>query len=105
MADSALYVEETLKELAQRILFITRMPAPLNIAKDLLNSIDVNPMRRIDENYQYQDVCGIYGDVKQRGIIVYSQQAYDRDMHTLNRRALKQSERGQKAFAKLCRHP
>jgi transposase len=43
--------------------------------------------------------------VKQRWVIVYSQQAYNRDIRTLNRRALKQSEREQKAFAKLCRRP
>lgn len=104
VADSALYVEETLKVLAARVLFISRMPETLSIAKDLLKQVDVSLMHRIDENYQYQEVGGVYGGVKQRWMIVYSQQAYDRDLQTLNRRALKFSEREQKAFAKLCRH-
>jgi transposase len=105
VADSALYVEETLKTLAGRVLFISRMPETLSIVKDLLEKVDVSLMHRIDENYSYQEVGGVYGGVKQRWIIVYSQQAYDRDIQSLNRRALKQSEREQKAFAKLCRRP
>jgi transposase len=103
VADSALYVEKTLKDLAKRMLFITRVPETSSFAKDLLNRSDVTLMHRINDNYQYQEVCGIYGEVKQRWIIVYSQQAYDRDIRTLNRRALKQSEREHRAFAKLCR--
>jgi transposase len=103
VADSALYVEETLKALAEHMLFISRMPETLSIAKDLLGKVDVRLMHRIDENYSYQEVGGVYGGVKQRWIIVYSQQAYERDIQSLNRRSLKGSEREQKAFAKLCR--
>lgn len=105
VADSALYVEKTLKALAERVVFISRMPETLSMTKDLLSKVDVNMMHRIDKNYQYQEVGGVYGGVKQRWIIVYSQQAYDRDIRTLNRRALRQSEREQKAFATLCRRP
>jgi transposase len=105
VADSALYVEETVKILADRVLFISRMPETLSIAKDLLKQVDVSLMHRLDETYRYQEVCGSYGGVKQRWIVVYSQQAYDRDLRTMNRRALKQSEREQKAFIKLCRRP
>jgi transposase len=103
VTDSALYVEKTLKALAEHMLFITRIPESLNFAKELLSRVDSNLMHQIDEQYQYQEVCGIYGDVKQRWIIVYSQHAYERDIRALNRRALKQSEREHKAFAKLCR--
>lgn len=105
VADSALYTAKTITILADRVLFISRMPASLSIAKDLLKQVDVNLMHVIDTNYRYQEVCGSYGGVKQRWIVVYSQQAYDRDIRTLNRRALKQSEREQKAFATLCRRP
>jgi transposase len=102
VADSALYTEETLKELDSRVMFITRMPETLSIAKGLLQQVEVATMYRIDDNYRYQEVCGMYGEVKQRLIIVYSQKAYERDLETLNRRALKGSEAEQKAFVKLC---
>jgi transposase len=105
VADSALYVEETISLLADRVLFISRIPETLSIAKELLKHVDVNLMHVIDDTYRYQEVCGRYGGVKQRWIIVYSQQAYERDTRTVNRRALKQSEREQKAFVTLCRRP
>jgi transposase len=103
VADSALYVEQTLKVLADRLLFITRVPETLTFAKELLGRVEVSQMHRLDDNYRYQEVCGVYGGVKQRWIVVASQQAYERDLRALNRRALKQSDREQKAFAKLCR--
>jgi len=103
VTDSALYVEQTLKALGDHILFITRMPETLNLTKALLTRVEVALMHRIDEQYQYQEVCGIYGGVKQRWIIISSQLAYERDIRALNRRTLKQSEREHKAFAKLCR--
>jgi transposase len=102
VADSALYTEETLKELAERVLFITRMPETLSIAKGLLQQVEVASMYRINDTYRYQEVCGVYGGVRQRWIIIYSQQAYERDLKTLNRRALKGSEAEQKAFVTLC---
>jgi transposase len=105
VADSALYVADTLEALAEHMLFISRMPETLSIAKDLLSKVDVSLMHQIDMNYAYQEVGGVYGGVQQRWIIVYSQQAYERDLQSLNRRALKGSEREHKAFAKLCRRP
>jgi transposase len=76
VADSALYVEKTLKVLGDQQLFISRMPATLNIAQALLKSVDVKLMHQIDENYSYQEVCGVYGGVKQRWIVIYSRAAY-----------------------------
>lgn len=103
VADSALYVEDTLKVLADRVLFISRMPETLSIAKTLLKQVEVPLMHRIDDTYRYQEVCGVSAGVKQRWIIVYSQQAYDRDIRTLTRQMVKQGTREHTAFAKLCR--
>lgn len=105
VADSALYVEETLHVLAERVVFISRIPETLSMTRDLLEKVDVGLRHRIDETYRDQEVGGVYGGVTQRWMIVYSQQAYDRDIQTLNRRALKFSEREQKAFATRCRRP
>lgn len=96
---------DTLKALAERMVLISRRPETLSIAKDLLGKVDVSLMHQIDKNYAYQEVGGVYGGVRQRWILVYSQQAYARDLQSLNRRALKGREREHKAFAKLCRRP
>ena len=105
VADSALYTEETLKGLSENLMFISRMPATLTLTKKLLGGTDISLMRRIDENYSYQEVCGEFGGVRQRQIIIHSRQAYERDIQSLDRRALKGGESERKAFAKLCRRP
>jgi transposase len=105
VAESALYPEETLKMRADRAFVISRMPGTLSIAKNLLSQVEVGLMHRIDRNYSSQEVGGVYGGVKQRWIVVFSQQAYDRDLRTLNQRALKHSEREHKNFVTLCRRP
>lgn len=105
VGDSALYTEKTLTRLAERAFFISRIPETLSIARNLLRNVEVGLMHRIDDNYSYQEVGGVYGGIRQRWIVVYSQHAYERDLRTLNRRALKQSEGEQKKFAKLCRRP
>ncbi len=105
VADSAFYTEETLKGLSENLMFISRMPATLTVTKNLPDKTDITQMHRIDENYSYQEVSGIYGGVKQRWIIVRSRHACERDIRSLNRRTLKGGEREQKAFAKLCRRP
>jgi len=103
VADSALYTEKTLMELANRTFFITRVPETLSMVKELLRKVEVASMYPIDDNYRYLEVCSEYGKVKQRWVIIYSQEAYERDVKALNRRALKGSEAEQKAFNKLCR--
>lgn len=105
VADSALYVAKTLKMLNDQVLFISRMPATLNIVKSMLKSVDIEQMHQIDENYSYQEVCGVYAGVKQRWIIVHSHAGHERDIQTLNRQMLKGGERERKAFEKFCRRP
>ncbi len=105
VADSALYTEETLKGLSENLMFISRIPATLTVTKDLLKKTDITLMHRIDENYSYQEVCGTFGGVRRRWIIVRGRHAFERDIRSLNRRTLKGGEREQKTFAKLCRRP
>ncbi|KJR41987.1 transposase IS4 [Candidatus Magnetoovum chiemensis] len=105
VADSAFYTEKTLKIVDDKTLFISRVPSTLKSVKELLKNVDVRLMDKIDDNYSCQEVCSIYGEVKQRWIIVYSHAACKSDIKTLNRQMLKSCEGERKAFEKLCRHP
>ena len=103
VSDSAFYTEKTLKSLAKDLLFISAVPQTLATAEYVLENIDVKSMSEIDDNYRCQELGVLYADVKQRWIIVYSQQAYDRDVQSLNRRCLKEGEKECRAFSALCR--
>jgi len=46
-----------------------------------------------------------YGDVSQQWLLVFSQQAYDREIKMLDKNMLKQAERSRKAFKQVMTKP
>jgi transposase len=49
-------------------------------------------------------LCTRYGDIRQRWLIVYSPEAYQRSRQTLNKQFRQQSQTELKAFESLCKH-
>ncbi|NBC03721.1 MAG: IS1634 family transposase [Bacteroidetes bacterium] len=82
IADSALYSKASLQDLAE-IKWVTRVPETIKEAKNLVDSVDPDNMKRCsDPNYRFSLHDSDYADIRQRWVIVYSQKAYDREMHT-----------------------
>jgi transposase len=93
VADAALYFIETIVELdLLSQLFITRMPQKLKEAKTLIQSASLLSIEPICDGYQGVWHTSHYGDVEQKGLLVRSEQATKRELHTLNSRMLKQAE-------------
>ncbi len=86
VADSALYT--IAKLLAQpEMLWITRVPATLTAAKALLEAPrDRFDWQELEEGYQFVSMCSEYGGLRQRWLLIYSSQAYDREHATFERR-------------------
>jgi len=103
VADAALYVKETLIELAALSqLFITRVPQTLVEAKSLINDAPSLSFKSITAGYQGVWHRSEYGGVKQKWLLIRSEQAAKREQHNLDKRMLKQSEQSRKSFKKLC---
>jgi transposase len=103
VADAALYVKETLVELqALSQLFITRVPQKLVESKGLVNSAEDLTFEAIGEGYEGVWHDSDYGGVKQKWLLVHSEQATKRERHNLDKRMLKQAEQSRKTFKKLC---
>lgn len=103
VADAALYVKETLVELqALSQLFITRVPQKLVESKALVNSVEGLTFEAIDEGYEGVWHDSDYGGVKQKWLLVRSEQATKRERYNLDKRMLKQAEQSRKTFKKLC---
>jgi len=49
-------------------------------------------------------LCTRYGDIRQRWLIIYSPEAYQRSRQTLNKQFRQQSQTELKAFESLCKH-
>lgn len=86
MADAALYSEKNIQELDQHklkdgspLLWISRVPSTINEAQQLIQNADKSNMVKIDENYNYLEVCSNYGDVHQRWILIFSEAAYKKE--------------------------
>jgi transposase len=101
VADSALYTAETLREL-EGMAWITRVPETLSAAREAIAAAAPGLMAS-PEKLSLQRQEADYAGVKQRWVVVYSPQAYQRALKSVNRHCEKQSEADLKAFEALCR--
>jgi len=102
VADAALYVKETIIELSGlEQLFITRVPQKLREAKTLINQASVLDFEEIGNGYSGAWHQSDYGDVKQKWLLVHSEQARKRETYSLTKRMIKKAEAERKTFKKL----
>lgn len=101
VADSALYTAQTLPALTGAY-WITRVPATLKEAHQLLRQLDPATLPALDEQTRYQTFSTSYAGIPQRWVVVYSDAARQRAQHTVRRQCLKASETELQAFTALC---
>ena len=74
VADSALYSADNLHKLAETSLkWITRVPATLTEAQEVLAQVQPETMPSLAEGYRYAVVASSYGGVAQRWVLIYSE--------------------------------
>ncbi|MGB0468917.1 MAG: IS1634 family transposase [Thiolinea sp.] len=100
VADSALYTAETLPQLAG-VNWITRVPESIKAAKTAIHAHAADLMKHPD-TLSMQAITSDYADIPQRWVVVYSPEARQRALKTLNRQVLKQSEQEYRRFKALC---
>jgi transposase len=99
IADSALYTAKTLQDL-ENCLWISRVPETLEVARELIAAIIPDLMEN-PESLNCRSLGCIYGDVKQRWLVVYSPEARKRATKTVDKQLLTQTMANFKAFQKL----
>ena len=86
------------------IPWLTRVPESINEVKALKRSIATDEMTDVEgTTYAIHPVSGTYADIEQRWLLVYSQQAYEREKASFLKRLQNQKEEAHKAFNKLKR--
>jgi transposase len=100
--DSAGYTEKTILACENLIKWISRVPETLNESKEVINETYSNwiPLK---DGYKYVAMSSEYGGVKQRWLLIFSKEAYDREVYSLKKKIAKESEAECKSFEKLCR--
>ena len=99
--DSAVFSIENLKIMSKGFL-ITRVPERISAAKELKESYATS-LERLhgDEDYKFAEVCSIYGEVRQRWIVVYSRAANERAKKTIAALVKKEKEEMLKTLKKF----
>ena len=71
--------------------FITRVPAKIKAAQELMDSIAFCTMKPVEgaEGYESYEILSDYGDVPQRWVLIRSQQAWKSEQKTLLKKLLK----------------
>jgi transposase len=103
VADSALYSDENLQQLAKtQIKWITRVPATLSDAQAALAQAAPQAMQPLTEGYRYHALTSTYGGVAQRWLLIASEPRQPQARRTVDKQLLKQSDQDIKAWKKLC---
>ena len=100
IADSAFYTAQTLKLMEKDNLWISRVPETLNLATSVIHAVAPDLMSDIGQS-SHISLGAEYSGIKQRWVVVYSPEAYQRGMKTVNKNCLNQSRAEFKAFSKL----
>ena len=100
--DSAGYTEKTLEACKNVIKWIMRVPENLKESKEAVRKTFTIWLPLAD-GYEYVPLTSNQFGIEQRWLLIFSEEAYKREMHTLKKQFAKQSEKEFKAFAKLCK--
>jgi transposase len=102
--DAALYVAETIRSLEeQRQLFISCAPQKLKQVKEVIAQQHTFDFVPLENGYSGAWLDADYGGVKQRWLVVRSEQAKKREQHSLDKRMKTASAEALKSFKKLSR--
>lgn len=99
--DSAGYTAETLSQHSGQVKWISRVPESIKACKEALLSDE--PLQPLDEKHLYRVLQSDYADIAQRWILVWSEEAYNRELKTLRKKYLSGSQKEAKALLSLCR--
>jgi transposase len=100
IADSAMYTEDNLQRLGDEIKWITRVPATINEAKELLDS-DVHLTPCKDLRYSFYSTSSHYGDINQKWVLFHSKPMQQRMEKTFEKRLGKETKDANASLKKI----
>jgi len=103
VADSALYSEDNLQRLAE-VRWLTRVPERIGLARALIEEVSAFDMQPAGQGgYRTLELGTTYGGVRQRWLVVWSEQAEQRERATLHKRVSREREKAEQAWKRLVR--
>ena len=103
VAGSAFYTEDIVKEIGNSAFFVSRVPAVINEARELLFA-DLIMKTCSDERYSFYVSKSYYGEVDQLCIVFCSEEMKKREEKTFEEKIHKDLEAAKKSRKKLSNH-
>lgn len=99
--DSAAYTADNIAHWGSQKRWVTRVPETITEAQIALQSVTTQEMTRLDNGYAIHATTSEYGGVSQRWLVVYSEQAEQRELEQLNKRVTRAATQAEKALKAL----
>jgi transposase len=99
--DSAAYTARNIANWGTQKKWLTRVPETITEAQAALQSVATNEMTQLANGYAIQPTTSAYGGINQRWLIVYSEQAAQRELKQLNKRVARATTKAEKALKTL----
>lgn len=97
VADSALYSKDKLLQSSYE--WLTRVPETITQAKALVQTAAHQiSWQELENGYKIHELSSNYGDCSQRWLLVFSEQAFEREKKTLDKRLDKERDKVEKAL-------
>lgn len=103
VSDSAGYTQQAIAAYSEQVKWISRVPETLSACQHLIASS--RPLQPLLAGYHYRSIYTEQAGVKQRWLVIFSPEAYQREIKTLQKTYHKQSIREYKALLKLSKRP
>ena len=100
IADSAFFTEENLRVVGSHMFWISRVPATIRAAKDLLD-LDTPFLPCTDPRYRWFSKDVEYAGIRQKWVMYQSSEMRSRTEATFGKSILKETERARKSLKKL----
>ena len=98
IADAALYTKERLLK-SNDYVWVTRVPENITEAKHLIEKLDKEiAWVQAEAGYKTAEYKSFYGGIEQRWLLVFSEQAYEREKKTLEKKLEREEEKLQQVL-------
>lgn len=102
VADSAVYTYDNIQRLGEKMLWITRVPATVGEAKELLDA-DLEMVPCQDTRYTFYSTRSTYGEIEQIWVVFQSQPMKKRMEKTFDKKLKKEAKTAQRSLGRLRR--
>jgi transposase len=99
--DSAAYTAANIANWGRQKKWLTRVPETITEAQAALQSVATEEMTTLANGYAIHPTSSCYGGVSQRWLVIYSQQAEQRELKQLYKRVKRATTQAEKVLKKL----